>query len=146
MGVRGFIKRISRRVVQVYILGEDFGVRPGKVILENDRHVNRYREEEEREQYQKSPYYLRFYLSVYIDNHKKLGRMRGRLFNIRTRHVDFYNELVLIPQPQLKKMEEVMLKKRWIIPVLKIKCKIANSLIYDPTLYPDAKGDSRNYV
>ena len=110
--------------------------------------MNRYREEKEREQYQKAQYYLRFYLSAYAYNHKKLGRMRGRLFNINLRpsHIDFYNELILIPQPQLKKMEEVELKKEWIMPVLKIKCKILNSLLYDPTLYPDAKGDSRNYV
>jgi hypothetical protein len=54
--------------------------------------------------------------------------------------------MILIPQYKLDRMEEVGLRKKWIKPILKQGCKITNSLLYDPTLYPDAKGDSRNYV
>lgn len=151
MGVRGFIERLSGRSILVYVLGEDFGVRPGKVILENDRYMNRYREEEEQEQYLKSPYYLRFYISTFVSKqrcHKKLGRIRGRFFERNQTHcgVDFYNELVLIPQLKLEKMEKVEIEEKWIIPILKDRCKILNSLLYDPSLYPDANGDPRNYV
>ena len=146
MGVRGFVNRISRKLVYVYVNGEDFGVKPGKVILDNDRYMNRYREGWEQEQYQNASYYLRFYISRI--QHKKVGRIRGRLFDIKVRHsgIGFYNEMILIPQYKLDRMEEVGLRKKWIKPILKQGCKITNSLLYDPTIYHDAKGDSRNYV
>ena len=112
---------------QLYISAESLGIEPGEVVLSNDRFLRPYRGIE-------GEWYVKLYTnSVRKKNrHKRKYKRVDRITDEVLAESVFYNEVVKIYEEEVREEEWFTqnVKASIILPIIKSRSKIPNSLIY----------------
>lgn len=117
---------------QIYIKAESLGIEPGKVFLDNDKYMKPYRDPD----YVEGDWYVRLYVnSVFKKNrNKRKFRMMDKIPNSFLFDLAFYNEVVRIGEVEIEEVKEKWftqnIKASILLPIIKERSKIPNSLIY----------------
>ena len=112
---------------QIYILASTLGIEPGDTFLANDKFLKPYRNIE-------GEWYVRLYTnSVRKKNcHKRKYKRVDRITDEVLAESVFYNEVVKIYEEEVREEEWFTqnIKASIILPIIKERSKIPNSLIY----------------
>jgi hypothetical protein len=112
---------------QIYILASTLGIEPGDTFLANDKFLKPYRNIE-------GEWYVRLYTnSVRKKNrHKRKYKRVDRITDEVLAESVFYNEVVKIYEDEVREEEWFTqnVKASIILPIIKSRSKIPNSLIY----------------
>ena len=111
----------------IYILLSDLGIEPGEVMIANETFLSQCRKGE-----WKGDWYTRLYACSVGKRKNKKRRWLTKIPDSCLANLEFYNEGTVIT-------EEAMIKTKWfeqkikasiILPIIKERSKIPNSLIY----------------
>ena len=112
---------------QIYILASTLGIEPGDTFLANDKFLKPYRDIE-------GEWYIKLYTnSVRKKNrHKRKYKRVYRITDEVLAESVFYNEVVKIYEEEVREEEWFTqnIKASIILPIIKSRSKIPNSLIY----------------
>ena len=112
---------------QIYILASTLGIEPGDTFLANDKFLKPYRNVE-------GEWYVKLYTnSVRKKNrHKRKYKRVDRITDEVLAESVFYNEVVKIYEEEVREEEWFTqdIKASIILPIIKSRSKIPNSLIY----------------
>ena len=112
---------------QIYILASTLGIEPGDTFLANDKFLKPYRDIE-------GEWYVKLYTnSVRKKNrHKRKYKRVDRITDEVLTESVFYNEVVKIYEEEVREEEWFTqnVKASIILPIIKSRSKIPNSLIY----------------
>jgi hypothetical protein len=112
---------------QIYILASTLGIEPGDTFLANDKFLKPYRDIE-------GEWYVKLYTnSVRKKNrHKRKYKRVDRITDEVLAESVFYNEVVKIYEEEVREEEWFTqnVKASIILPIIKERSKIPNSLIY----------------
>ena len=112
---------------QIYILASTLGIEPGDTFLANDKFLKPYRDIE-------GEWYVKLYTnSVRKKNrHKRKYKRVDRITDEVLSESVFYNEVVKIYEEEVREEEWFTqnVKASIILPIIKSRSKIPNSLIY----------------
>ena len=112
---------------QIYILASTLGIEPGDTFLANDKFLKPYRDIE-------GEWYVKLYTnSVRKKNrHKRKYKRVDRITDEVLAESVFYNEVVKIYEEEVREEEWFTqnVKASIILPIIKSRSKIPNSLIY----------------
>ena len=112
---------------QIYILASTIGIEPGDTFLANDKFLKPYRDVE-------GKWYVKLYTnSVRKKNrHKRKYKRVDRITDEVLAESVFYNEVVKIYEEEVREEEWFTrnVKASIILPIIKSRSKIPNSLIY----------------
>jgi hypothetical protein len=112
---------------QIYILASTLGIEPGDTFLANDKFLKPYRDI-------KGEWYVKLYTnSVRKKNrHKRKYKRVDRITDEVLAESVFYNEVVKIYEEEVREEEWFTqnVKASIILPIIKERSKIPNSLIY----------------
>jgi hypothetical protein len=112
---------------QIYILASTLGIEPGDTFLANDKFLKPYR-------YIEGEWYVKLYTnSVRKKNrHKRKYKRVDRITDEVLAESVFYNEVVKIYEEEVREEEWFTqnIKASIILPIIKSRSKIPNSLIY----------------
>ena len=112
---------------QIYILASTLGIEPGDTFLANDKFLKPYRDIE-------GEWYIKLYTnSVRKKNrHKRKYKRVDRITDEVLAESVFYNEVVKIYEEEVREEEWFTqnIKVSIILPIIKSRSKIPNSLIY----------------
>ena len=112
---------------QIYILASTLGIEPGDTFLANDKFLKPYRDIE-------GEWYVKLYTnSVRKKNrHKRKYKRVDRITDEVLAESVFYNEVVKIYEEEVREEEWFTqdIKASIILPIIKERSKISNSLIY----------------
>ena len=112
---------------QIYILASTIGIEPGDTFIANDKFLKPYRDIE-------GEWYVKLYTnSVRKKNrHKRKYKRVDRITDEVLAESVFYNEVVKIYKEEVKEEEWFTqnIKASIILPIIKSRSKIPNSLIY----------------
>ena len=112
---------------QIYILASTLGIEPGDTFLANDKFLRPYRDIE-------GEWYVKLYTnSVRKKNrHKRKYKRVDRITDEVLAESVFYNEVVKIYEEEVREEEWFTqnIKSSIILPIIKSRSKIPNSLIY----------------
>ena len=117
---------------QLYISAESLGIEPGEVVLSNDRFLRTYRDSD----YVEGDWYIRLYTSCASkrNRNKRKFRVREKVPESVLLDSIFYNEMVRIGEDEREDNKEKWftqnVKASIILPIIKSRSKIPNSLIY----------------
>ena len=117
---------------QLYILAESLGIEPGEVVLSNDRFLRTYRDSD----YVEGDWYIRLYASCASkkNRNKRRPRVREKVSESTLHDSIFYNEMVRIGEVEREDNKDKWftqdIKASIILPIIKSRSKIPNSLIY----------------
>ena len=113
---------------QIYILASTIGIEPGETFLANDRFFKPYHSE------RVSSWYVKLYTnSVKKKNrHKRKYRRINRITDEVLAESEYYNEVTRIYEDEVTKEEWFTqdIKASILLPIIKERSKIPNSLIY----------------
>lgn len=112
---------------QIYILASTLGIKPGDTFLANDKFLKPYRDIE-------GEWYVKLYTnSVRKKNrHKRKYKRVDRITDEVLAESVFYNEVTKISEEEVREEEWFTqnVKASTILPIIKSRSKIPNSLIY----------------
>lgn len=111
----------------LYIKAETLGIAPGEVFLKNDEYKY------QPTNIQASPWYIRVFITYPLTKNIHKLRIRKNINRLPRRAVErgaYYNEVVRISEEQEKKCFRQEIRADIILPLLKEKSRISNSLIY----------------
>ena len=115
---------------QIYIPADLLGIEPGEVMISNDKFLESYCDHKPGE---------RWYIRLYVNRVWKLGRNKRKYWKRLNQIPDdvlpkseYYNEGVKIVEEELEREEwfEQDIKTSILLPIIKERSKIPNSLIY----------------
>jgi hypothetical protein len=111
----------------IYILLSDLGIEPGEVMIANETFLNQYRKEE-----LKGDWYTRLYAYSVGKRKNKRRRWLTKIPDSSLANLEFYNEGIVVTEETMKDSEwfEQEIKASIILPIMKERSKIPNSLIY----------------
>ena len=111
----------------IYILLSDLGIEPGEVMIANETFLNQYRKEE-----WKGDWYTRLYAYNVGKSKNKKRRWLTKIPDSSLTNLEFYNEGTVVTEEAMKDSEwfEQEIKASIILPIIKERSKIPNSLIY----------------
>ena len=117
---------------QLYISAESLGIEPGEVVLSNDRFLRPYRDSD----YVEGDWYIRLYANCASKRNRNKRKLKVRKKVPESVLLDsiFYNEMVRIGEDEREDNKEKWftqnIKASIILPIIKERSKIPNSLIY----------------
>lgn len=111
----------------IYILLSDLGIEPGEVMIANETFLSQYRKEE-----WKGNWYVRLYAYSIGKSKNKKRRRLTKIPDSSLVNLEFYNEGTVVTEEIMKDSEwfEQEIKASIILPIIKERSKIPNSLIY----------------
>jgi len=112
----------------IYILLSDLGIEPGEVMIANETFLSRYLKEE----YIDGNWYTRLYAYSVGKSRNKKRRQLTKIPDSSLANLEFYNEGIVVTEEAMKdsKWFEQEIKASIILPIIKERSKIPNSLIY----------------
>ena len=112
----------------IYILLSDLGIEPGEVMIANETFLSRYLKEE----YIDGNWYTRLYAYSVGKSRNKKRRWLTKIPDSSLDNLEFYNEGIVVTEEAMKDSEwfEQEIKASIILPIIKERSKIPNSLIY----------------
>ena len=112
----------------IYILLSDLGIEPGEVMIANETFLSQYLKED----YIGRNWYTRLYAYSVGKSKNKKRRRLTKIPNSSLANLEFYNEGTVVSEEAMKDSEwfEQEIKASIILPIIKERSKIPNSLIY----------------
>ena len=112
----------------IYILLSDLGIEPGEVLIANKTFLSRYRKKED----MGGNWYTRLYAYNVGKRKNKKRRWLTKIPDSSLANLEFYNEGTIVTEKTMKSTEwfEQEIKASIILPIIKERSKIPNSLIY----------------
>jgi hypothetical protein len=113
----------------IYILLSDLGIEPGEVMIANETFLSQYSKED----YIGRNWYTRLYACSVGKRRNKKRRRLTKIPDSSLANLEFYNEGTIVTEETMKSTEwfEQEIKASIILPVMKERSKIPNSLIYN---------------
>ena len=113
-------------VFQIYILAKELGIEPGEAFISNYRFMKPYRNPE----YVENNWYIRLYASCSSkrNRNKRKFRMMEKIPESVLLDSVFYNEAVKVEVEEKWFTQDI--KASILLPIIKERSKISNSLIY----------------
>jgi len=110
----------------IYILLSDLGIEPGEVMIANETFLSQFRKDDNKD----GNWYTRLYAYSIRKNKKRIWLTRIPYSCLA--NLEFYNEGTIMTEKMMKDPEwfEQEIKASIILPVIKERSKIPNSLIY----------------
>ena len=112
----------------IYILLSDLGIEPGEVMIANETFLSQYLKED----YIGRNWYTRLYAYSVGKSKNKKRRRLTKIPDSSLANLEFYNEGTVVTEETMKSTEwfEQEIKASIILPIIKERSKIPNSLIY----------------
>jgi hypothetical protein len=112
----------------IYILLSDLGIEPGEVMIANETFLSQYLKED----HIGGNWYTRLYAYSVGKSKNKKRRWLTKIPDSSLANLEFYNEGTVVTEEAMKDSEwfEQEIKASIILPIIKERSKIPNSLIY----------------
>lgn len=112
----------------IYILLSDLGIEPGEVMIANETFLSQCLKED----YMGGNWYTRLYAYSVGKSKNKRRRWLTKIPYSSLANLEFYNEGTVVTEETMKSTEwfEQEIKASIILPIIKERSKIPNSLIY----------------
>jgi hypothetical protein len=112
----------------IYILLSDLGIEPGEVMIANETFRSQYLKED----YMDGNWYTRIYAYSVGKSKNKKRRRLTKIPDSSLDNLEFYNEGTVVTEEAMKESEWFTqdIKASIILPIIKERSKIPNSLIY----------------